>query len=143
VSGPRAVALCLPGLTAKQADCLQGVVRMGWEAVAGRPPAADERVELHHRIERLAERNSPHRGGRLEIYHAANAATFVLGSIANPDNLKWAPSLLSLVPNVLRALHPNGGYESAEEKELNWQEVVLAGLPGGPDLPSSAWFADQ
>jgi hypothetical protein len=113
---------------------------MGWSALAGAPPTAEERIAVHKRAERIGVRNSPERGGRRELYTAANAATFVLGVLANSANLAYAPLALGWVPEVLGVLlFPN--HALAVIAENDWQLAILSQLSVEPEPPGTEWFA--
>jgi hypothetical protein len=139
----RAVEGCRPSADTTTAECLDSAVAMGWAAVAGKPPVNEERVAVHKRAERIGVRHSPQRGGRLELYHTANAATFVLGVLANPANLIYAPSAVHWVPNVLGAvLFP--GHAARVEAECEWQLAVLSELRSSrAEPPTAEWFASR
>lgn len=136
----RAVEHCRPSASETVSGCLDAAIAMGWAAVSGAPPPSEERVAVHQRAVRIGTRNAPERGGRLERYHAANAATFVLGVLANPANLVYAPSAIHWVPDVLGAvLYPH--HAGAVEVELAWQLAVLSELQVRTEPPTAEWFA--
>ncbi|MDY3560477.1 hypothetical protein R5W23_001711 [Gemmata sp. JC673] len=113
---------------------------MAWDWIEGAPVDGDARTALHRKCERLGKRNAPNRGGRLELYETANAATFILGVVINPINVRYAGVLRHTVPNVLKALFPHD-YQSRCEVEQAWQAAATAHL-AAIDAPSRNCFAD-
>ena len=76
----------------------------------------------------------------MELYLTANAATFVLGVLANSDNLAYAPNAKHWVPDVIGVLHP-AEHPAMAQAERVWHLKVLERLSNLTEAPTSEWFA--
>ena len=137
----RAIDYCRSSLNAKTRECLERILEIAWDHIQHGGSDTPERKQLHQQIERIGIRNAPERAGKSELYNCANAATFVLGVIANPANIQYASTSLHVVPNIIRALHGNA--EDIVAAEVVWQEATLLRLQTIAGTPDRSWFVQN
>jgi hypothetical protein len=138
----RAVEVSRESLDHTTSVCLEKILSLAWQYLSGEVISDEERKRLHVQIEKVGIRNSPRKGGTLEVYYCANAATFVLGIIVNPKNLQYSDTCLHVVPDVYRAIHLSIRRD-LEDAEGKWQEQVLARLQTCDSTPCREWFVEE